>query len=119
MPHAVITGMIRTVLAAAQEFNLNSQTSVSKELVRMLKLNFKLIDVVQFVAPESCEGALRPPKHPFELSLEPIQVQMSQLPIVIDHPIQPRPGQVAVIDDGVVNFLALAVEELGETQSQG
>ena len=63
MPHAVITGMIRTVLAAAQEFNLNSQASVSKELVRMLKLSFKQFDVVLFVAPESC--ALRPPKHQF------------------------------------------------------
>ncbi len=52
--------------AAVQEFNLNSRTSVSKELVRMLKLSF----AVQFVAPDSC--ALRPLKHPLKLSLEPI-----------------------------------------------
>ena len=71
MPHAVITGMIRTVLAAAQEFNLNSQASVSKELVRMLKLNFKLIDVVQFVAPDSCQGAL-----PGPTSEAPVRTQL-------------------------------------------
>jgi hypothetical protein len=107
--YAVITTTTRTVRAAAQEFNHNSRTRVSQALVRILKLSLKRLDVVLFVAPDS--RVLRPPKHPLAVSLEPIQVRLSQLPMVINRPLQPpHPGQVVVIDDGVVNLLALAIE---------
>ena len=114
----VITGTTRTVRPAAQEFNHNSRTSVSKALVRILKLISKRLDVVLFVAPDS--RALRPPKHPLALSLEPIQVRLSQIPMVIDRPLQPPcPGPVVIIHDGVVNLLALAIEELGRNPIPG
>jgi hypothetical protein len=48
----------RTVRAASQEVNLISRPSVSKALVRILKLSLKVIDVVPLVALDSC--ALRP-----------------------------------------------------------
>ncbi len=62
----------QTVLAASLEFNLISRLSVSKALVRILKVSVKVIDVVPFVALDSC--ALRPAKHPLTLSLKAIQV---------------------------------------------
>ena len=65
------------VRAAAKEFNHNSRASVSEALVRIVKLRLQRLDVVPFVAPDSC--ALRPPKHPLTLTLEPIQVRLSQL----------------------------------------
>jgi hypothetical protein len=64
----------QTVRAAAQVFSHNSRTGVSKVLVRILKLSLKVLDVVLFVAQESC--ALRPPKHQLTLSLDPIQVRL-------------------------------------------
>jgi hypothetical protein len=44
----------QTVLAASLEFNLFSRPSVSKALVLILKLSLKVIDVVPFVAQDSC-----------------------------------------------------------------
>ena len=73
------------VRAAAKEFNHNSRASVSEALVRIVKLRLQRLDVVPFVAPDSC--ALRPPKHPLTLTLEPIQVRLSQVPMVIDRPL--------------------------------
>jgi hypothetical protein len=108
----------RTVLAASQEFNLISRPSISKALVRILKLSLKVIPVVPFVAPNSC--ALRPPKHPLILSLKAIQVRLSNVPMVLDRPLQPpHPGQVSVGHDGVVNLLALVIEELGRETIPG
>jgi hypothetical protein len=79
--------------------------------VRILKLSLKVIDVVPFVPPDSC--ALRPAKHPLTLSLKAIQVRLSNVTMVLDRPLQPpRPGPVSVSHDGVVNLLALAIEEL-------
>ena len=70
-----ITGTTRMGRAAAKGFNHNSSASVSEALVRILKLRLQRLDVVPFVAPDSC--ALRPPQHPLTLSLEPIQVRVS------------------------------------------
>ena len=108
----------RTVLAASLEFNLISRPSVSKALVRILKLSLKVIDVVPFVAPDSC--ALRPAKHPLTLSLKAIQVRLINVTMVLDRPLQPpRPGPIGIIHDGVENLLALGIEELGRDELPG
>ncbi len=96
----------QAVLAVSLEFNLISRPSVPKALVRILKLSVKVIDVVPFVAQDSC--ALRPAKHQLTLSLKAIQVLLSNVPMVLDRPLQPpRPGPVSVSHDGVENLLAL------------
>jgi hypothetical protein len=91
-----------------KEFNLNSSPRASKALVLIFKLSLKVLDVVPFVAPDSC--TLLPTKHPLKLSLKAVQVLISDVLMVLDHPLQPsRPGPVGVVHNGVVNLLASGI----------
>ena len=49
----------------------------------MLQLSLKRFDVAPFVVPDSC--ALRSPKHPLKLRLEPIHLRLSYVPMVFGH----------------------------------